>query len=109
MKRRMGILPRDARLRAGHGDFAPPIVADPIRALPVNASQANETLHDVLPVERRFNGLVGGFLGADLANAGESGARIDGASGSVASRHAAATTRIDPARAHESDCRSANM
>ena len=60
-------------------------------ALPVNASQAKETLHDVLPVDRRFNGPVGGFFGADLANAGESVARLDGA---VASRHAAATTRI---------------
>ena len=78
-------------------------------ALPVNASQANETLHDVLPVERRFNGPVGGFLDGDLAKSGESVARVDGASGLVASRHAAATTRIDPARAHESDCRSRDI
>ena len=78
-------------------------------ALPVRGSQANETLHDVLPVERRFNGPAGGFLFGDLANAGESAAVIEGASGAVASRHAAATTRIDPARAHESDCRSADM
>src|SRR5215211_247466 len=45
-------------------------------ALPVIGSQANDTDHDVLPVERKFNGPAEGFLGADFPNAGESGARI---------------------------------
>ena len=65
--------------------------------LSVDASQPNETLHDVLPVERRFDGFVGAFRSADTANAGEPG-KVD-ASGAVASRHAATRTRIDPARA----------
>jgi hypothetical protein len=77
--------------------------------LSVDGSQANETVHDVLPVERRFAGLVGAFLSEEDPNAGESDGAIDGGSGSVASRHAAARTRIDPARTHESDRRSANM
>ena len=47
-------------------------------ALPVNASQANETLHDVLPVARRFSGPVGGFFDGALANAGDSVPVIDG-------------------------------
>jgi hypothetical protein len=74
-------------------------------ALPVLASQASETLHDVLPVERRLNGLAGAFF----ASVGGPSAVIDGATGSVVSRHAAPTTRIDPARAHANDCRTACM
>ena len=66
-------------------------------AVPVLASQARETVHDVLPVERRLNGPDGTFLLADDANSGESGAIIDAVSGTVASRHAAAAMRIDPA------------
>jgi hypothetical protein len=77
--------------------------------LSVAGSQANETLYDVFPVERRFNGFVGAFLSEEDPNAGEPGGAIDGGSGSVASRHAPARTRIDPARAHESDCRSTDM
>src|SRR5688500_13287796 len=80
-------------------------------ALPVTGSQANETLHDVLPVTRRFNGPVGpagGFLVEDFAEAGESGAVSDDSSGAVVSPHDTATTRIDPARAHETDCRIAD-
>jgi len=77
-------------------------------ALPLIASHANETLHDVFPVTRRFKGPVGvGVGGFFRPNAGESGGRIDDASGAVLSRHAAITTRIDPARARKSDCRSA--
>jgi hypothetical protein len=53
-------------------------------ALPVSGSQASETDHDVLPVERRFNGPdgveVGGFFGPDLAREG-SVATIADASG----------------------------
>jgi hypothetical protein len=52
-------------------------------ALPVRGSQPNDTLHDVLPVERRFNAPGGGFFG-DFASAGESGEASDVA-GSVAS------------------------
>ena len=77
----------------------------------VAGSQANETLYDVFPVERRFNGFVGAFESPprDDANAGEPGAAIDEVEGSVASRHAGATIRIDPTRAHEIACRSADM
>jgi len=75
-------------------------------ALPVTGSQANETLHDVLPVERRFNGFAG--AGAfPLASDDDSGNATD--AGSVASRHAVAATRIDPAITAETDCRSADM
>lgn len=42
-------------------------------ALPVFGSEANETLHDVLPVERRLNELAEGRA-AFLANSGEPGA-----------------------------------
>jgi hypothetical protein len=63
-------------------------------AVPVTASHANETDHDVLPVERRFNGPdgvgAGGFLDP-FANDAESVVRIEGASGCVASWHAATT------------------
>jgi hypothetical protein len=72
----------------------------------VDASQANETLYDVFPVERRFNGFAGAFGSRDDANSDEPGAAIDGAS--VASWHAA-TIRIDPAKVYETACRSADM
>jgi hypothetical protein len=65
-------------------------------AVPANASQANDALHDVLPVERKFSGPGGGFLDPDLASAGAS--RV---SGLVTSRHPPATTRIDVARADD--------
>ena len=77
--------------------------------LSVDGSQASETLYDVLPVERRFRGFVGAFLSPDRASSGEPGAAIDGASGSVASRQAAAVTRIAAIKAYETDCRRANM
>ena len=71
-------------------------------ALPVCASQANETLHDVLPVERRLNGFVGAGL---RANTGVSSAGFDGPGGTVASRHAPATTSIAPATTPDNDRR----
>jgi hypothetical protein len=75
-------------------------------ALPVTASHANETLHDVFPVDRKFNEFAGAE-GFPFANDGDSGDAVD--AGSVASRHAPAATRIDPARTPERESRSADM
>jgi hypothetical protein len=76
-------------------------------AAPLIASQANVTLHDVLPVTRSVVDGVGGGggFGAFLL----AGSVIDDVPGSVASRQAAAPITSDPARAHESDCRNARI
>src|SRR4029079_6996701 len=74
-----------------------------------DASQAKETAYDVFPVERRLNGFVGAFLSGDVASEAEPVGAIAEASGLMLSPPAPATKRIDPARAHETACRSADM
>src|SRR5829696_5854958 len=78
-------------------------------ATPATASQANETLHDVLPVETRLNGFAGGLPPPDFADEAAPGAVIDDASGRTFSWHPAAATRSDPARAYPRDCRNEDM
>jgi hypothetical protein len=73
-------------------------------AAPGAASHARETLHDVLPVDRKFAGFAGAFF-PDTASEGESGDPARVALGSVASWHAEATMRIDPVREHDNNCR----
>jgi hypothetical protein len=76
--------------------------------VPVTAFQANETLHDVLPVTLRLNDPVGGFGGlfASDADSGEPGATRDRA---VSFWHPAAASRIDPASTYETELRNVNM
>jgi hypothetical protein len=62
----------------------------------------------VFPVTRRLNGFAGGFFAND-SNSGEPGAVIDAASRSVSRWHPAPATRINPARAYDSDFRNVNM
>src|SRR5688500_16153569 len=83
----------------------PQLSRRPYEALPVTASHANDTLHDVLPVVRRLNCPAGGFFVGDFADAISSAESIDGVSGTVVSWHAA-ITRTDPVTAHDIDCRS---
>src|SRR5688572_9405035 len=75
-------------------------------ALPVTGSHANKTLHDVLPVDRRFSALAGAE-GFPFANDGDSGDAVD--TGSVTSWHALAATKIDPARTPKRESRSADI
>ena len=72
---------------------------------PVDGSQASETLHEVLAVERKFDGRAGAFRPADDASSADSGDAIADGSGSVTSVHALATTNA--ATAHESVRRTA--